>query len=123
MARTKLPPRPKKALTLPAMMPSHASTVFMPFSRGGSKPNCLASLSSGTSSGLSAMPTVRWPWTLEWPRTGEIPVPSRPMLPFSSSMLTNIVTFSKAMDVLGQAHAVNADDAFGLDIDLRRRLR
>ena len=37
-ARTKLPPRPMKALTSPSSTPSQASTVFRPFSRGGSKP-------------------------------------------------------------------------------------
>ena len=36
-----------------------------PYRRGGSKSNIFASLSSGTNSGFSEMPTVRWPCTLE----------------------------------------------------------
>ena len=55
----KIAAEPEERLHLPARMPSQASTVFMPFSRGGSKPNCFAYLSSGTSSGFSEMPTVR----------------------------------------------------------------
>ena len=70
------------------MIARMASTVFIPSSRGGSKANISASLSNGTSSGFSEMPTVRWPWTLEWPRTGLMPAPSRPMLPRRRRRLT-----------------------------------
>ncbi len=75
------------------MMASQASTVVRPVSRGGSKPNCSLSLSSGASSGFSVMPTVRWPCTFEWPRTGQMPAPGLPILPRNSSRLTIIVTF------------------------------
>ena len=35
----------------------------------------------GASSGFSATPKARWPWMFEWPHTGEIAAPSRPMWP------------------------------------------
>ena len=57
-------------------------------------------------SGFSAMPTVRWPCTLEWPRTGEMPVPSRPMLPLSSMQIDEHGDVLEAVHLLGQAHAV-----------------
>lgn len=41
-------------------MASQVSIVFKPFSRGGSKPNIAASLPSGTSSGFSEIPTMRF---------------------------------------------------------------
>ena len=37
--------------------------------------------------GTSVIPTVRSPCTLEWPRSGEMPAPSRPILPRSISRL------------------------------------
>ena len=47
------------ARTLPSITPSQASTVFSPSCAAVEA--VLLSLSSGTSSGFSVMPTVRWP--------------------------------------------------------------
>ena len=84
----------KNAWILPARIASQASTVFSPFSRGGSNPYCWASRSIGISSGFSEMPTVRWPCTLLWPRTGQMPAPGLPMLPRMSCRFTSIRTVS-----------------------------
>ena len=54
------------------------------------KAELLSEWSSGTSSGFSVMPTVRWPWTFECPRTGKMPAPGLPMLPRISSKLLSI---------------------------------
>jgi len=51
---------------------------------------CSARRSRGTRSGFSVIPTVRWPWTFEWPRTGKMPAPGLPMLPRMSSKLLSI---------------------------------
>src|SRR5438105_4483823 len=85
---------PIKPCTWPLRICSHASTVLRPLSRGGSKPNCFFSFSFGTNSGFSVMPTVRWPCTFEWPRTGPIPAPGQPILPSNSRKLTTILTDS-----------------------------
>ena len=90
-------------------------------SRGGAKSYCSARRSSGASSGFSVMPTVRWPCTLEWPRTGQMPAPGLPILPRSSSRLTSICTVRDALDVLRQAHAVDADNRLGPGVHQRRR--
>lgn len=93
-ARTRLPPRLINACSLPALIASHISTVFMPLARGGSKPYSSFSLSSGASSGFSVMPTVRCPCTFEWPRTGQMPAPGLPIFPRNKRKLTSICTFS-----------------------------
>ncbi len=88
-AETKLPPRPMKKRALPSRSARIASTVSRPFSRGGSKPNSSRRASRKVAGGLSQIPIVRSPWTLEWPRTGHRPAPGRPMLPCSRATLTN----------------------------------
>ena len=50
----------------------------------------LCNRSSGTRCAVSASPTERWPCTLECPRTGQHPAPSRPMFPRSSKRFTSI---------------------------------
>src|ERR1051326_9215909 len=59
------------------MTPCAASVQMRPFSLGGSKPYSSLSLSFGTRSGFSAMPTVRSPWTFARPRTGRLPAPTQ----------------------------------------------
>jgi hypothetical protein len=64
---------------------------------------------------------VRSPCTLEWPRTGQVPAPGLPMLPFMSSMLT-IPDVLHAVFMLGQAHGP-ADDDFLFSISSSAALR
>src|SRR5471032_1574103 len=103
IARTKLPPRLTKPCTLRARMPSQASTVFMPLSRGAS-------------SGFSVMPTVRWPCTFEWPRTGQMPAPGLPIAAHEQEVADHL-DILHAVAVLRQAHAVDADHRTRLDVD------
>ena len=84
-ARTMLPPSATKPCTRPSIIAWQPVTVVRPSCRGGSNPYISARASSGTNSGFSVMPTVRWPCTLEWPRIGHTPAPGLPMLPRSSS--------------------------------------
>jgi hypothetical protein len=56
-----LPPSATTAFTEPSITAAAGATVSSPFSVGGSKPYCSLSLSTGTSSVFSVMPTVRWP--------------------------------------------------------------
>src|SRR5258705_7583533 len=55
--------------------------------RGGSNPKTRASPFRSASFGTSVIPTVRSPCTLEWPRSGEMPAPLRPILPRSINRL------------------------------------
>ena len=87
VARTKLPPMPRKNDTLPSRIARIESTTSNPSSRGGSKPNSALRESRKCAGGFSQMPMVRSPWTLEWPRTGHRPAPGLPMLPCSSATL------------------------------------
>ena len=43
-----------------------------------------------------------------------------PDVPFEQQQVDEHRDIERAMRVLGEAHAVDADDLFGLDIDLRR---
>ncbi len=87
-ASAKLPPMATNTFTSPSRMAWIVRTVSSPCSRGGSIPHASASRSRNASVGRWSMPQVRLPWTLLWPRTGEGPAPSRPMLPRSSRRLT-----------------------------------
>jgi hypothetical protein len=98
-----------EACTLPRGSPSQASTVFMPLSRGGSKPYCSFSLSSGASSGFSVMPTVRWPCTLEWPAHRADAGARLADIPAQQQQVDQHLHVLHAVAVLGQAHAVDAD--------------
>ncbi len=71
------------------------------------------SRSRNSAVGTSVMPTVRSPWTFEWPRTGQRPAPSRPILPLSRQRLASCCTVARAVAVLGDAHAVDHDGALG----------
>src|SRR5258707_1329116 len=71
----------------PSRIASTASTALWPLLRGGSNPKTRTSPSRSASFGISVMPTVRSPCTFEWPRSGEMPAPLRPILPRSINRL------------------------------------
>ncbi len=75
------------------MIALQASTVLCPSQRGGVNWYSSASLSSGARLGFSVMPTVRWPCTLEWPRTAQMLAPGLPTLPRSKARLHTMWTF------------------------------
>ena len=92
--------------------------MFIPSSVGGSKPNSSLSLSSGTSLVFSAMPTVRWPWTLLCPRTGQQPAPGLPDIAAQQQQVDQHRDVERAVRVLRQPHAIDADHLLGGDIDV-----
>ena len=120
--RTRLPPSWNMARTSPFITASAASVQLRPFSFGGSNPYSSLSLSSGTSSGFSVMPTVRWPCTLEWPRIGSTPAPGLPILPRMQQQIDHHLHVLDAVDMLRHAHAVGDDRRFRACIDGRRGL-
>ena len=88
-AAAKVPPSATKARAWPRCMASIAMTTSCPRARGGSKPNAAFMLSGNSAVGFSVMATVRLPWTLEWPRTGQTPAPGWPMLPRGSARVVS----------------------------------
>ena len=118
-----LPPSMITALTRPSRMrlaglhgvqPVFLAAARCRTARAACRPACATD--------FSPMPTVRWPCTLECPRTGEMPAPSRPMLPRISSRLHEHPEAQPAVHVLRQPHAVDADDVLRPEIDLGRLL-
>ena len=99
-----------------------ASTAPWPCARGGLKPNVASRRSSSSSLGISVMPTVRSPCTLEWPRNGQMPAPCAPDLAAHQHQVGELLHHLRAVPVLRQAHAVAEDDVLGVGVDLRRAL-
>ena len=64
------------------------------------------------------MPTVRWPCTLEWPRTGRDSRALAADVALQQQQVDQHRDVLEPVDVLGQAHAVDADDALRFDIDV-----
>ncbi len=68
------------------------------------------------------MPTVRSPCTFEWPRSGQMPAPSRPMLPRRRREVHELLHVARAEAMLRDAHAVAEDHALGAGVDAGRML-
>ncbi len=63
------------------------------------------------------MPTVRSPWTLEWPRMGEMPAPGRPKVALEQQQVRDLLDQFGPSQLLGDAHAVADHRRTGADID------
>jgi hypothetical protein len=90
-------------------MPSQASTVFRPLSRGGSKPYSSFSLSSGASSGFSVMPDRALALHVGVAAHRADAGARLADVPAQQEQVDQHLHVLHAVAVLGQAHAVHAD--------------
>ncbi len=111
-----IPAEPDESLDLPGQDGLDVSTVFRPFCRGGSKPNCDPSLSSGDELRLFGNADGALTLDIRVPADGRDAGAVASDIALSSSRLTRAATLSSRA-LLCQTHAVNADHPLGLDID------